>query len=278
MKKGKILKTLTVLSFVLGAFFCLLGCKNNSNFTITYDYGVARDFFENVQDSKTIKSTEWLTGMPTIKAEYKDAFLGWYVQGTDTQIKECNLIGGNATLEARFDITQAPSGLYQNGKYVKKWSDIKEEYPNAFSGTTIVRRSNANSYFSSLRGDLVIDNEITSIEDSAFYGCTSLTSVIIGNSVTSIGYDVFYKCTSLTSVVIPDSVTYIGGYAFSGCTSLTSVYYTGTEVEWNNISINSSNRELINATRYYYTEIKPAENDKYWHYVDGVPTVWTSEE
>jgi len=66
-------------------------------------------------------------------------------------------------------------------------------------------------------------NIFTSIGDSAFASCTSLTSITIPSSVTSIGGSAFYVCTSLTSVTIPDSVTSIGWYAFYDCTSLTSV-------------------------------------------------------
>ena len=67
------------------------------------------------------------------------------------------------------------------------------------------------------------DGSVTSIGDSAFSGCTGLTSVTIPDSVTSIGDVTFSGCTGLTSITIPDSVTSIGEYAFSYCTGLTSI-------------------------------------------------------
>ena len=72
--------------------------------------------------------------------------------------------------------------------------------------------------------DLVIPNSVTSIEQSAFYGCSGLTSVTIPNSVTSIRYRTFYGCSGLTSVTIPNSVTSIGNQAFSDCPELLNVY------------------------------------------------------
>ncbi|MCH5187197.1 MAG: leucine-rich repeat protein [Oscillospiraceae bacterium] len=76
--------------------------------------------------------------------------------------------------------------------------------------------------------ELVIPDEInglpvTGITKSAFYQCTSLTSINIPSGVTSIGDLAFYHCTSLTSINIPSGVTSIGDWAFVGCTSLISV-------------------------------------------------------
>ena len=63
----------------------------------------------------------------------------------------------------------------------------------------------------------------TNIENSAFSGYISLTSVTIPDSVTSIGSYAFYYCSGLTSITIPDSVTSIGSSAFEDCSGLTSV-------------------------------------------------------
>lgn len=64
---------------------------------------------------------------------------------------------------------------------------------------------------------------MTTIGNSAFYHCSSLTSVTIPRSVTSIGVGAFWGCTGLASVTIPNSVTGIGDFAFSYCSGLTSV-------------------------------------------------------
>ena len=69
---------------------------------------------------------------------------------------------------------------------------------------------------------IVIEDGVTSIGNSAFSNCRSLTSITIPNSVTSIEDYAFENC-SLTNITIPDSVTSIGNYAFSHCSSLTSI-------------------------------------------------------
>ena len=99
---------------------------------------------------------------------------------------------------------------------------------------------------------------VKSICYSAFLLCTSLTDVIIANGVTSIGHEAFSYCTSLTSVTIPDSVTSIGHYAFSDCESLKDIYYTGTQDEWNNITIGDGIINLTNATIHYNFETEPS--------------------
>ena len=70
----------------------------------------------------------------------------------------------------------------------------------------------------------------TKIEDCAFLGYDSLTSIAIPSSVTSIGSDAFYDCSNLTSIKIPSSVTSIGDLAFYNCSKLSSVYIDGQAV------------------------------------------------
>ena len=70
---------------------------------------------------------------------------------------------------------------------------------------------------------VVIPNGVKKIEECTFQGCSSLASIGIPNSVTGIGNSAFCGCSSLALINIPNVVTIIGRAAFSECTSLTSV-------------------------------------------------------
>ena len=98
-----------------------------------------------------------------------------------------------------------------------------------------------------------IPDGVTSIGDSAFDGCSSLTSINIPDGETSIGWRTFCGCSSLTSINIPNSVTSIGYCAFSDCYNLSDVFYSNSDTEWNNISIDSSNDYLASANIHYNT-------------------------
>jgi len=70
---------------------------------------------------------------------------------------------------------------------------------------------------------ILIPSSVTSIGQSAFSGCSSLTEITIPSSVTNIGQTTFYNCANLTTITIPTSVTSIGESAFDGCTNLSFI-------------------------------------------------------
>ena len=84
-------------------------------------------------------------------------------------------------------------------------------------------------------GTYTIPNTVTSIGDSAFSGCTSLTSVTIPDSVTKIGDSAFLDCYSLTTVSFqgnapscyPDTFVYHSGIS-TGLLAATVYYLPGT--------------------------------------------------
>ena len=50
-----------------------------------------------------------------------------------------------------------------------------------------------------------------------------ITEVIIENGVTSVGYSAFYGCEELKKVDIPNSIKKIEAVAFCGCNSITDI-------------------------------------------------------
>ena len=92
------------------------------------------------------------------------------------------------------------------------------------------------------KGFCIKDNELVRMRPTYAIG-----EVTIPNSIASIGRAAFYNCESLTSVTIPNSVTSIGSYAFYDCTNLANVYYSGSQSDWNKITIGDYNECLTNA-------------------------------
>ena len=76
-------------------------------------------------------------------------------------------------------------------------------------------------------GSYAPPSSVTSITDSAFDICSSLTNITIPPNVTSIGNVVFNGCSKLTSITIPNKVTSIGNFAFMNCDNLKTTVFTG---------------------------------------------------
>ena len=159
----------------------------------------------------------------------------------------------------------------------------------AFSGCTSLgtvywnatncRTADRSNYYSIFRDckaltAVHIGENVESIPDYAFGGCTSLWTVYWNaTNCTKAGDSsdpIFSGCMALTTVYIGENVENIPSYAFSNCTSLIRVYYGGDETSWNRISISKNNDSLESVTLYYYSETAPdvakwAESNKWWH-------------
>lgn len=99
---------------------------------------------------------------------------------------------------------------------------------------------------------ITIPNSVTNIGNSAFALCDSLLSIVIPESVNILGNEVFYYCRGLNTVTIGGSVTNIGNNAFLGCSSLTRTNYTGSIMQWCNITFSSGNSNPISHSQNLY--------------------------
>ena len=145
--------------------------------------------------------------------------------------------------------------------------------------------------------EISLNSNLRFIGDDAFYYCMSLTNVSIPSSVTNLGKRVFSFCSELVSaeigsnikiiddgvfedcsslkyVVLPLQLNKIADSAFLGCSSLEFIYYMGTPDTWNKITLPNDSNPVTSTSRYYYSEDIPVASGNYWHYVNGVPTIW----
>ncbi len=106
---------------------------------------------------------------------------------------------------------------------------------------------------------------LTSIGASVFANCTALTYISLPDSISSMGSAVFKNCLNLekiclsegnlakipanafngcgklTDIYVSSNITEFGDSVFLGCNQLSYIYFGGTETQWDNISIVSSN-------------------------------------
>ena len=119
--------------------------------------------------------------------------------------------------------------------------------------------------------------------DLPFKDCAALTEIKLPEGLTTIaGNYAISNNPLLGSIVIPASVTSIGAWTFSGDGKLQAIYFKGTALpanladKWNSL-VNQGSKEKDPAPYYLYSETTPASNPtNYWHYVDGVPTVYAA--
>ena len=72
-------------------------------------------------------------------------------------------------------------------------------------------------------GNFTVPSTVTTIDNSAFYGCFRLTSISIPETVEEIGTNAFRACTSLSSINIPSNITEIKNGTFNGCSTLKAI-------------------------------------------------------
>lgn len=127
----------------------------------------------------------------------------------------------------------AESLIWKNLSHIVIKDGITAVGDNAFSGCAYVK-------------DVQIADSVVSIGTGAFSSC-ALGSVIIPEGVTALNMMTFAYCGSLTKIVLPATLTEIKSGAFVSCDKLTDVLFTGSEEQWNSVTVASQNSALSEA-------------------------------
>lgn len=177
--------------------------------------------------------------------------------------------------------------------------EILEKYNDGIHGelsVTYVRNSafDGNSYITKV----ILPESVTQLDGNVFLNCSNLQYVsMLGikdmtfkgisrsySTETIITGNNFLGCSKLTTLIVNkafnlfDDPLALNAQQFVGDAKCINIYAFGSEGD-SNVIINkegaTGNNGLLSGKVYYYSENKPTETSKtYWHYVDGVATLW----
>lgn len=140
--------------------------------------------------------------------------------------KECTVCGTVLETETIAKLDPLTYELNDDGYIVYATdTDISGDItvPSTYNGYPVKWIGESAFYGCTGITSVTLPDTIVYIDDSAFAGCTNLVSINIPDSTTHIYGSAFYNCESLDTITIPDSVLYIGSNAFQGCVSLNGV-------------------------------------------------------
>jgi hypothetical protein len=195
--------------------------------------------------------------------------IGDYAFSACSSLKEINVATENETYKS------VDGNLYtKDGRTLIQYAIGKDE--TAFvvpEGVEFI----ANAAFSLDEGLLSVEigNDVRIINENAFCGCINLATVKLGAKVEKIGKYAFSDCMAIKTIFIPKSMISIADFAF-GFGKVECVYFEGSADDWRRYIRLGVSTGLEDVNRYYFSEEQPEEEGAWWHYVDGVPTIWTA--
>lgn len=179
---------------------------------------------------------------------------------------QCESIGAYAFKDCKDLISIViPENIKTIGNYAFNNCDVLSEI--IFNATALEDFGESNYIFdySGQSGNgitLIIGENVTKLPAYLFYSeylynlnvyVPKIVTVVFGEAsqCTGIGMSAFYKCDTIAQLLLPDE-----------------------EFFSNIFANNTGNDSLVTATHYYYSASTPSGEGQYWHYVDGIPTIW----
>ena len=197
-------------------------CTSNKDVTY-YAECVGKDSEQPVYDSERqdgeidVDSGKWIT----VDIPDEDA--------VDIYVFATNVNGDHVSVKVTPNYDNRPEKpVYKVGKNV-----------NAFiNGDTVIITGTGETYDESWWFDdnvnqnnikhITVDDGVTSLGSSIFYGFSQVKDVKLPTSLKSIGYGAFEKCDSLKELTIPEGVTNIGNGIINSCTSIKKISLPST--------------------------------------------------
>ncbi len=209
-----------------------------------YKYSIPSRFFFNVDASSVTVPSEMNTicdeafmesSIRKITFNGTQAIFGRRLFANNYSLTEVDL--------STAGLTSIGEGYFENCVALKTVSIPDEVYyigSRAFSANSELENINVpddlegigDSAFNnciSLRSFDASDIMLYAIGKSAFFGCSSLSTVKLPSSLRDIGEGAFMNCGAITELTVPNEVTFIGSGFIQGCSSLSklTVPYVG---------------------------------------------------
>jgi len=135
------------------------------------------------------------------------------------------LVGAGAgwVIIARFDTS---SGSRKVKKSTTNIADEQYRANGKISEFTVgdkVQRIGARAFMNSSLSSIRIAESVTTFGESAFLGCTKLTSIVLPADAKYLSRSLFFGCTSLAEVILPEKLKTINDEMFWGCQALAHI-------------------------------------------------------
>ena len=212
-----------------------------------YEYSFAG--YEN------LKTIHWNCNNSSV---YENAFAGCtglmdvYYNESESKWKEEGLdkiFPDSPNLTVHFKALPVSGSWGDNGK----WSYDEKTGLLEISGQGVITRDNRGwDHWADYVKVAIIEEGVTEIGYSAFYGCYDLIQIVIPEGVTSIGQYAFHA-TSLNDITIPLSLQSVDAEALIGGETNRDIHYKGTEAQWNAIQFGENNVGFTHANIHFET-------------------------
>ena len=132
------------------------------------------------------------------------------------------------------------------------------------------------SFYNAKISGIVLDN-VTEIQNNAFENCLNIQTLTIPQNVV-LGTHIALN-TNVSYVVLSQNVS--SSDSENVFESNVAVYASDDTIVWseyNSFTLSDGTISKVAKNTKYYSETEPSQEiSKYWHYVNGVPTVWTKD-